>query len=441
MSGCFIKKTIQTAVAVSALLVVGNVNATNGYFSHGYSTKSKGLAGTGVAGEDDSMAAATNPAGMARVGSRMDVGASNFHPNRQVTIKGDLTAPPPAGSFPLLPGEHKSGSSNFLVPHFGYNRVINDNMSVGVSVYGNGGMNTNYDSFPNPMCPPNTKGTGLFCMGRAGVNLSQLFIAPTFAMNMGDISFGVSPIIAYQAFEAKGLAAFGGFSSSPENLSNNGESTSTGGGIKIGAMMDVSPAVTLGLSYQSKVGMSEFDDYKGLFAESGSFDIPSSWTVGASFKVNDKHRIALDLQQINYSEVASLSNPVSNLRNADGSPRPEGAFGASDGAGFGWDDMSIVKLGWEISTENDVTWRIGYSHAEQPIDESEVTLNILAPAVIEDHLTFGFTKVSGKHEFNFAAMYAFSNSVKGANAFFPDQTVEIEMDQYELEVSYGLKFN
>ena len=35
-------------------------------------------------------------------------------------------------------------------------------------------------------------------------------------------------------------------------------------------------SIGVGLAYQSKIGMSEFDDYADLFAEDGGFDIPAS---------------------------------------------------------------------------------------------------------------------------------------------------------------------
>ena len=64
-----IKKSLL-AIAVSGIVASPAIHATNGYFSHGYSTKEKGLAGAGTAFSQDAMAAATNPAGMAFVGER-----------------------------------------------------------------------------------------------------------------------------------------------------------------------------------------------------------------------------------------------------------------------------------------------------------------------------------------------------------------------------------
>ena len=85
-----------------------------------------------------------------------------------------------------------------------------------------------------------------------------------------------------------------------------------------------------------------------------------------------------------------------------------------------------------------MTWRVGYSVGDQPIPDSEVLFNILAPGVIEEHITFGFTReLDAESSFNFAAMYAPSNSVKGTSTFDQGQEIELEMDQYELAFSYN----
>jgi len=52
--------------------------ATDGYFSTGYGVKQQGQGGAGIAFPQDSIAAATNPAGMILVGDRFDFGMSWF---------------------------------------------------------------------------------------------------------------------------------------------------------------------------------------------------------------------------------------------------------------------------------------------------------------------------------------------------------------------------
>ena len=416
------------ALAVSAAcLAPATALATNGYFSHGYGTHSKGLAGAGAALPMSSMDAATNPANMVHVGNRLDLGAALFSPQREYTVEN-----PPAGGFGLAPGNVESDSDYFLIPHIGWNKMLNDESSVGVTVYGNGGMNTDY--------PDDVAGTGQATFGGtsgAGVNLEQLFVNGSYARKINDkASWGVSAIAAYQRFKATGLAAFAPFSSDDTNLTDNGHDDSFGFGARLGVQGEVAPGLRLAASYQTEMSMDEFDKYKGLFAEQGGFDIPASAVIGLAFDVTPASTLVFDIQKIWYSDVASIANPMlPNLA--------PGSLGTDDGPGFGWDDMTVYKLGYQWATSDDMTWRVGVSTGDQPIPSSEVMFNILAPAVMEEHLTFGFTKAVGtSNEFNFAAMYAPKSSVKGINPLEASgqQTIELEMVQYELEASYSWKF-
>lgn len=431
------KRLIACAVT-AALTIPMTAMATNGYFSHGYGTKNKGLAGGGVALSQDAMAAATNPAGMVTVGSRMDIGVGLFSPSpRTNTVAGNPSGFP--GTFGLNPGEVESENDMFLIPHFGRNWMLDAESSVGVSVYGNGGMNTEYSA--SAYTDPDGAGpmaAGTFYGGTAGVDLAQLFINTTYSQKIdATSSWGASLIAVYQTFEAKGLGAFAGFSSNAAALTDVGKDTSTGFGVKLGWQSEVTKGVTLAASYQSEMSMSKFDKYAGLFAEQGGFDIPSTWTLGLAWDTSPKSTLTFDVQQINYSGIASVGNPISNLLVA-GQP-----FGSANGAGFGWDDMTIMKLGYQWSTSADWTWRAGISQGDQPIPSSEVMLNILAPAVMETHLTGGFTMKTGSDsEFTFAAMYAPSSSVSGANPMEApgQQTITLEMSQIELEASWAWKF-
>jgi long-chain fatty acid transport protein len=429
------QSTVFFCVA-AGLGVAGVAQATNGYFSHGYGTTSKGLAGAGVAFSQDTLAAATNPAGMVNVGDRIDAGAALFSPRREYTVEGMPTGFP--GTFGLEPGTVKSDSEYFLIPHFGWNRMLDDQSSIGVSVYGNGGMNTDYPGHANPirnqggMCP-----SGTFCAGATGVDLMQLFIAPTYARKFNDTaSWGVTPIVAYQRFKATGVGSFAGFSSDPGNVSNRGYDAAWGFGVRLGAQGEVAPGIRLGASYQSKIFMEEFDKYSGLFAEQGDFDIPANMTVGLAWDVTPTSTVLFDIQHIWYSDVKSIANPLlPNLGTAQ--------LGDDGGAGFGWKDMTVYKLGYQWQTGPDWTWRLGYSYGKQPIRDSEVLFNILAPGVIEHHFTFGFTRAIGaSNELNFAAMFAPAKKVSGANPLEAPgaQEIELKMHQFEIEASYAWKF-
>jgi len=442
------------AIAVSSILASPAVHATNGYFGHGYSTKEKGLAGAGTAFSQDAMAAATNPAGMAFVGSRMDIGAALFSPSRSYTVTGTITPPNPStGEFGsainAADGQSVDSDNNlFLIPHFGYNRQLSSDSAVGLSIYGNGGMNTNYPASATPDIFGSGSGNGTFYSGDTGINLEQLFVNISYAKKLNaKHALGGSLILVGQRFAAKGIDLFGGASSSPQNLSSNQHSYSYGAGIKLGYQGEVAKGIRVGVSYQSKMSMGKFDEYKGLFAEGGGFDIPETYNIGVSFDVGSNGVIVADVQQINYSDVASIANSVSNLVPPAGScfvptPTGPGCLGGANGAGFGWEDMTVYKIGYQFDLDDKNTLRFGYSFTDQPIPESETMFNVLAPAVIEQHFTAGWTmKMGANQELNLAGMYAPSNSVKGPNPMDGGTSdIEIEMSQWELQAGWAWKY-
>jgi long-chain fatty acid transport protein len=402
--------------------------ATNGYFSHGYGIRYKGLAGAGVALRLGPLGPATNPAALAGMKKRYDFSLSLFNPNRQYTVTGAPSGPP---FFGLAPGTLESDGKLFVIPSLAANWMLSDNSSIGVSIYGNGGMDTNYDS-------------PTFGFKPTGVDLSQLFVAPTFAFKAAaKHSFGVTPILAFQRFEANGLKAFGPFSSAPDKLSNNSADPAFGFGARVGYLGEWMDFLSVGASYQTKVKMGEFNDYAGLFAEQGDFDIPANWTVGIGLGF-EQMGLAFDVQQILYSDIKSVGNPMDLRKNSPalptGAPNPNfQPLGSDNGWGFGWKDMTVVKGGIYFQTSGGWTWRAGYSKGEQPIPRSEVLFNILAPGVIEQHLTLGFTKALGGKEIDVAIMRAFSKTVRGSNPLeVPGrQTIELKMDQWEFGVGFS----
>ena len=421
----------SAALMAAGLLAAGDANATNGYFSHAYSIKNKGMAGAGVAAPLDAMVPSLNPAGLTEVGNRLDLGLTVFSPNREYSVSRNPIVGPPY--FELMGGTVESDSNYFFIPSLGWSYQLSDRSAVGVAVYGNGGMNTDYPAMT--FYDPSSSTTG--------VDLMQLFIAPTLATEFAyNHSFGFTPIIAAQFFEAKGVNSFAPFSSAPSKLSNNGHDASYGLGARVGYLGKLSDQFSLGLSFQSKIYMDEFDDYAGLFAEQGDFDIPANWTAGIAVKPIPEVTIALDVQRIYYSDVDSIANPLLMNLMTDG-------LGTDNGAGFGWEDMTVFKVGLQWARSEQWTYRFGYSYGDQPIPANEVLFNILAPGVIEQHATFGLTYTfANQSELDFSLMYAFSNDVTGINPLANNdpatggspQYITLTMDQWEVGVGYSWKF-
>lgn len=457
------------AVAVG-LSMAGNAFATNGYFTHGNGTKNKAMAGAGIALPEDAIDVTNNPAVAPFVGDQLTFGAALFSPIRKYETSSSMLNGQ-MGAFTIGPNRIESDSDYFVIPHIAKSWQLDDGMAWALSMYGRGGMNTDWrggtatfdPDGPGPapaMTFPGTYGDGaLGGKGKAGVNLSQAFVDLTFAKKFNDnVSLGLSGVAVYQWFSGKGVAAFSpytktyaqsfmqtGMPAMPENLSNNGRDYSFGFGAKLGAHFTINEQVSLGIMYQTEIDMDEFDDYADLFADRGDFDIPADLKVGLTFKPNDTVALSVDVEHIWYSDIDSVGNPISNIFACPtagmGGTDLESCLGGKRGAGFGWDDMTVYKFGVKWTNNEDWTWRLGYSYGDQPIPKSEMTFNILAPAVMEHHLAAGFTLERTKgRELNVAVMYAPEVDQRGAQNFDPTQTVTFEMYQWELEASYSIRF-
>lgn len=453
------------ALAVSAALASFAAHATDGYFSHGYGMKSKGRGGASTAMTGDAFGGAVNPAGMAWAGDRLDIGVDWFSPKREASRSGST------GNMTGMDGTAKSGSNNFLIPEFAYNKMLNPNLALGVTVYGNGGMNTNYPGgqiaasalnscgapAPNGFNPGGAAAGpfNLLCgSGRLGIDMMQLIVAPTLAMKTAsNHSFGVSPLFGYQRFKVEGLDGFNGFTPNPAGwpgnnaLTNRGYDSSTGWGVRLGWLGKVSENVNLGAAYSTRMRMKRFDKYQDLFAQRGDFDIPENYNVGIAVKATPRFTIAADYQRINYGSIRSVGNPSTNPGNAvAGTGFTTGSLGCDNCRGFGWSDVNVVKIGVEYAYSSTLTLRGGINITDNPIQSRDVTFNIIAPGVVKNHVTAGFTyDMGGGSEVTVAYMHAFSNSVTGRSLYSnfiagATATETIKMSQNSLGVAYGLKF-
>ncbi|WP_241521033.1 OmpP1/FadL family transporter [Kineobactrum sediminis] len=411
------------AVLVAATLAPVEAEATNGYFTHGFGVRAQGVAGVGYALPQDSLAAATNPAGTGLVGDRLDLGMTWFKPNRGADITGNL-----AGADGHYDG---SDDASFLIPEFGFTQTISERASWGLAVYGNGGMNTSYRE--NPFA-------AFGSTGRAGVDLSQLFITPSLAFKVtAEHTIGLAATYAHQRFEASGLSAFDNpaFSNRPGSLTDRGHDTADGWGVKLGWTGKLHERFTVGAAWSSRIATDEFNRYSGLFADNGGFDIPETWGVGIAWQALPALTVAADWQHIDYGTTRSVGNTLSLLFEGN-------LFGAASGPGFGWQDVEVAKLGVVYTVAPSVILRAGISHTDQPIPEGETFINILAPGVVEDHASIGATWQSETFgEWSFAYTRVLEETIRGNNSIplaFGGGEADLRMDQHILGIAWTKEF-
>ncbi len=459
---------VKARTATAALLATGlfafssAAMATNGYFTHGVGTESKAMAGSGVGSSENmgAISAASNPALTVFADNKWQIGLSIFSPMRSYEASGGLGGQ--QGTFTLSSGKYDSKNEAFPIPFVAKNwKLANDN-ALTFMFYGRGGMNTEWDGGQSAMLDPTGQGgppatlPGVFGGGKAGVDLMQAFMSLNYAGKVGDkFAWGAGPVVAMQSFEATGLVMFSGYTQTfadaflgngmgapVPNLTDNGHDTSVGYGLSAGLWAG-NDKVSFGLAYQTKISMAEFDKYADLYANNGGFDIPSTLKAGVSFKAGDSATVNFDIEHIGYGDVESVSNPIMNLltgcftANPQVAPATSGCLGGPNGGGFGWEDMTVFKVGVAVQSNDKNTWRFGYSYGEQPIPNTEVLFNILAPGVMEQHITLGWTgERANGNIMSFSFMYAPETTVSGVSTFDPFNRIELKMSQLDFEFAY-----
>jgi len=430
----------RTFLAASlSIAIAPAVYATNGLAPTGIGQVHKAMGGAAVANPENTTSIATNPASVVAIPDGYDVELELFKPNRTVYRK---TLPASMGG---IPGKKYKGNekSVFFIPGGGYKKSLNNKFSIGVSVYGNGGMNTEFKNGPtfisggDPGFPPAGTEIPFSRSGKhSGINLEQLFIAPTIGIKLNDKhSIGLSANLVYQTFEANGIGSLAAGSANPAKFTNRGKDSATGIGASVGWLGQINNKFSVGASYRMKTKMGKFKDYAGLFPDQGRMDIPAALTVGISGLVTPKTKIAFDIQQIYYSDVNAIGNS-SSKKDKNGNPMP---FGSANGPGFGWNDQTVYKFGVKHQKSPKLALMAGYNHGDSPVGPEDTFFGSLAPGVVEDHLSLGFEyKLSKDSKLLGSYTHTFSNKVKGD--LQKRQPFDLEMDQDAIGIGYSKQF-
>lgn len=372
--------------------------ATQGTFPHGYGVKSEGMGGVAIALAQDALVGATNPAGMVFVGNRVDLGVAFLQVDNGAYFAGTQY-------------DGSADKSLYIIPQLGANWAIDPVSSLGVTVVGNG-VGTNYDNNAN---------IGGLKAPRS--ELKQMVATVSYARKLGEHhAVGVGLVLARQELDIRGTGGIG----LPE-----GHDDSYGAGVRLGWSVDAGGGLQLGAVWTSKVDMGRMETFEGLLPERGNFDIPASFGVGASYVKGD-WTFGIDAQRVLWSDVHALGN--------DGVGHATGAPGSDNGAGFGWRDQSIWRVGVAYALDPRWTLRAGYNHGTRLLDSRDTFLGILAPSANRRHFTLGASlALKGGSELSIAYARSFKETVHGSGAA-PDGVTDLYMGQHWLSASYGFRF-
>lgn len=279
----------------------------------------------------------------------------------------------------------QSDDSVFYIPSIStsFGCCRSDTGYAGVGFYGTSGMGVKYGDGP---------------LG-SETELAVGKLTATYAQDLGNgWSVGAGPVLVLMMFRTDMMG---------QSLEWD---QSLGAGAVVGVNKTVSDRLKIGASYLTEQYMTELDEYETLLTD--SLNQPQQLTVGAAYHVQTNLEVALDYRWIGWGQLETFGDQ------------------------FGWEDQNIVKAGVTWNANARLTLRAGISHGNSPIDDGTDTfLNALFPAIMETHLTTGFSYRFDRFRLDAAYTHALDASRTDSAT-----GTSISMNQNSLTIGAGWTF-
>ena len=242
--------------------------------------------------------------------------------------------------------------------------------------------------------------------------LQRYVIAPSVSQRWGDHSaLSFSAIFAYQRFAGLGL----GIDSVPlqdyfgpaPSYSLRENSGSYGSGMRVDFNSALSEQLSWQVGYQSRVNMDAFNNYRGVYSEPGSFDIPASANVGLGYAPMPRLKFDLGVERVMYSQIAPFTSNALPTRFLV-------QLGSHISPSFAWQNLDVYSVGATWQDPADSIWSLRYSTREQPLPTSRRLQTALEPYLSDHDIEFAFARAFGERSsLHFAATYAPTQFVLG----------------------------
>lgn len=417
-------------LAAAGVAVASPAHATNGMRMIGFGPVQNSMGGVGVGATLDGACVVSNPAGLADLGMRLDLGLGFFKP--AVDYRATESSLPPGfqGAVVARPDARiDSGRGGSPIPLVALVLPVAPRLAVGLGLSAVAGMGVDY--------PANLYG------GPTYSSYLQARLTPAVSYRLNDLlsfGLGVNAMVAQMKFDVAR-----GFGQMPHDTA-----TSLGIGAVAGVKVTPVRMLTFGLAYETKSFFQDFSfdiprhdgmdprtftPVPGIPAgtDTLTFHQPQSATIGASVRPVERLLVAADVQWIDWAQTNGTGKPAY-------AASPSGAMPWS----LGWSSRWVFKLGAAVAVTPELEIRAGYDYGKMPLDAGRAFENIAFPAVAEHHVTAGAGYAVSDHlTVNLAAMVSPRATISGANAAYPAQggqaiaSYQSGMSQFQVDLGVG----
>jgi long-chain fatty acid transport protein len=350
----FMKKPLLKICCFSVALLVlcaSDVFASNGSKILGSGAIAPVLGGTGCVEPQDTAAMMINPAGITKIGNRVDIG------NELAFIDLRLDTSAVAAPYGNSIGVQSNRAHHAVIPYFGVATQLKDSpIYVGCAVGLVSGFAVDFEH--SRLATSTTQDAY-----DRRAELYQIEFTPTVAYTYDEhVSIGATLVGTFNRLEtdtAKGFAV---------NSGRDNGSHAWGLGFNVGAIYDVNEYISVGASYKSMRWNQEFNEYSNLaYRLNGA---PET-IFGIAIKPHAKLLFEHNTKFIHWRAVDLLRK-------------------SPEKGGYGWEDQWVFGFGLQYTPVERLRVRAGYNYGQSPIHPDAVYANALAALISEHHLTLGF---------------------------------------------------
>lgn len=425
-------KGLVAAFALT-LLVAPAALATNGMYMTAYGPETLGRGGVNLAISDRSLALNFNPAGIGQLqGQHFSVSVGALMPSLEFSN--------------MINEPTKSESAIFPLPSIAYVRASKDSpWAWGVGFISQGGMGAQFENLNTFFMTQDET----FSEVRFGT------LSPTVAYNFSDnFSLGLTANLGYADASFRFFPQTSFFNQQAPEFSFFGLDMKRASGLQTSARVGLwwrpAPRFTVGAIYQTKTN-STFDggdmtvNFEGhpmlqqrvsYDATMDGFTFAAQAGVGFAYRAGERWVLGLDIKRYFWDDAIDTITVTAKDPSVQGAP-PEVVVPFV----FDWKDQWVYAFGFDYRATDRWTLRAGYNHGDNPVPDD--TLTPLFPAIVEDHLSFGFSFLEKNRTWEFAVEHAFkaeqtnNNPNPMVNPFGPGATVSHEQWTLAFGVSWA----
>jgi len=238
------------------------------------------------------------------------------------------------------------------------------------------------------------------------------FAAGTLVQSVGvESALSLTAVIAEQRYATPGFGNVDWQSRQTIGVVHGGghQEVSHGSGVRLAYDQLLGEGIGWNLTLQSRLDMEAFKTYRGVYSESGDFDVPGFVQAGLRWNPGGVVELSADVQRVFFSDVdtfTSSSLPVRFLSLLGDAQSPE----------FAWRDQTVLSLEASRRTVTGGRWSLRYSTQQQPRPTAAILDRALSDEYSDVNVALGFEQPLARFgRLRFAASYSPSSYFLGTS--------------------------